>query len=76
MTVKDKEKFSTQVEKSVLDGIRALAESEGRQVQFLVEEALKDLLQKRRAQKPRDFVMSAYIESHDAYKSLYERLAK
>ena len=76
MTVKEKEKFSTQVDGTILEGVRALAEAEGRQVQFLVEEALKDLLQKRRAQKPRDAVMSAYLESHDAYKSLYERLAK
>jgi hypothetical protein len=76
MAVIEKEKFSTQVDKTVLENLRALAEAEGRQVQFLVEEALRDLLDKRRAQKPRDFVMSAYLKSHDAYKSLYERLAK
>ena len=76
MAVKEKEKFSTQVDQNLLGDLRTLAETEGRQVQALVEEALKDLLEKRRRQKPRDFVMSAYLESHDTYKSLYERLAK
>lgn len=76
MAVKEKEKFSAKVDKGVLDDMRNLAEREGRHLQYLIEEALKDLLAKRRAQKPRDAVMSAYLESHDAYKSLYENLAK
>jgi hypothetical protein len=76
MDTKEKEKFSTQVNPLLLTEVRSLAESEGRQVQALVEEALKDLLEKRRKQKPRDFVMQAYLESHGSYKSLYEKLAK
>jgi hypothetical protein len=76
MAVKEKEKFSTQVDAKLLELARGLAETEGRQLQSLVEEALKDLLEKRRKQKPRDFVMTAYLESHDTYKSLYERLSK
>lgn len=76
MTVKEKEKFSTQVDAQVLSSLRALAEKEGRQVQILVEEALKDLLEKHRRQNPRTHVMTAYLSSHEPYKSLYERLAK
>ncbi|HLE18744.1 MAG TPA: hypothetical protein VI728_10725 [Syntrophales bacterium] len=76
MTVKKKEKISTQVDQSILVEVRSLARNEGRQLQALVDEALRDLLEKRRQQKPRNFVMSAYLESHEAYKSLYERLAK
>jgi predicted transcriptional regulator len=76
VSVTGKEKFSTQVDPAVLGALRGLAEAEGRQVQFLVEEALRDLLEKRRLQKPREAVMSAYLKSHDTYKSLYERLAK
>ena len=75
MAVKEKEKFSTQVDPALLKEVRSLAEAEGRQTQFLVEEALKDLLEKRRKQKPRDFVMQAHLESQERYKSLYEKLA-
>jgi predicted transcriptional regulator len=76
MSATKKEKFSTQIDERVLESLRKLADAEGRQVQFLVEEALRDLLEKRKVQKPRNHVMAAYLESHDAYKSLYERLAK
>jgi hypothetical protein len=76
VAVKEKEKFSTQVDPALLKQIHDLRESEGRQMQAIVEEAFKDLLEKRRKQKPRDFVMQAHLESHDRYKSLYEKLAK
>jgi uncharacterized protein YicC (UPF0701 family) len=48
-----REKFATQVNSKTLKAIRTLAEREGRQLQALVDEALADLLEKRKNVKPR-----------------------
>ena len=71
-----REKFATQVDPDVLADIRKLAQQEGRQLQALVEEALADLLEKRRNPRPRPNVMAAYQASHERYGSLYKKLAK
>jgi hypothetical protein len=44
----------------ILAIVRDLARSEGREIQALVEEALTDLIKKRRQGKPRSNVMVAY----------------
>jgi hypothetical protein len=46
-------------------GCAILAKSEGRQLQALVDEALADLLEKRRLGRPRAHVMAAYQASHE-----------
>jgi len=71
-----KEKFATQVSSEILAEIRALAQGEGRQLQALVDEALADLIEKRKNTRPRPHVMSAYAASHERYAELYRRLAK
>ncbi|HWB82714.1 MAG TPA: hypothetical protein VG675_01155 [Bryobacteraceae bacterium] len=72
----NREKFATQVNSEILASVRALAEKEGRQLQSLVDEALADLLEKRKSDKPRPHVMSAYLASHDKYEHLYKKLAE
>jgi hypothetical protein len=71
-----REKFATQVDPEVLATIRQLAQAEGRQLQALVEEALKDLIDKRKNSSPRASVMAAYQASHERYATLYQKLAK
>lgn len=71
-----REKFATQVDPEVLAGVRKLAQQEGRQLQALVEEALSDLIEKRRNSRPRPNVMAAYQASHERYGSLYQKLSK
>ena len=71
-----REKFATQVDPDVLADVRKLAQQEGRQLQALVEEALADLIEKRRNSRPRPNVMAAYQASHERYGSLYKKLAK
>ena len=39
-----REKFATQVDSALLDSVRKLAKSEGRQIQAVVEDALRDHL--------------------------------
>ncbi len=71
-----REKFATQVNAEILASIRAMAEQEGRRLQALVEEALADLIEKRKQARPRPHVMAAYLASHDKYDELYKMLAK
>jgi hypothetical protein len=69
-------KFATQVNSAVLVAVRALAEAEGRQIQALVDEALADLIEKRKNATPRPHVMAAYLASHEKYGPLYKKLAR
>ena len=71
-----REKFATQVNAKTLAALRRLAEKEGRQLQALVDEALADLLEKRRTGRPRTHVMDAYQRSHARYGKLYKKLAQ
>jgi len=71
-----REKFATQVNSTILAQVRSLAQSEGRQLQALVDEALADLVEKHRQGKPRPLVMGAYLASHEKYAPLYKKLAK
>jgi hypothetical protein len=71
-----REKFATQVDADVLGALRELARSEGRQIQALVDEALIDLLAKRKEGRPRRRVMEAYLTSHERYADLYRKLAE
>ena len=71
-----REKFATQVNSQILSLVRALAQSEGRQLQALVDEALSDLIEKRKNTKPRQHVIETYLASHEKYSELYKKLAK
>ena len=76
MKTRTREKFATQVNSEILSALRSLAESEGRQLQALVDEALADLLEKRRQGRPRAHVMAAYQASHEKFGPLYKKLAE
>ena len=71
-----REKFVAQVSPQILSAIRAIAEQEGRPLQVLVEEALADLIEKRKQAQTRPQVMAAYTASHDKYGELYKKLAE
>jgi len=71
-----REKFATQVNSEILSAVRTLAQTEGRQIQALVDEALADLIEKRKNTRPRPHVMAAYLASHEKYGELYQKLAK
>jgi hypothetical protein len=71
-----REKFATQVNSEILTAVRTLARKEGRQLQALLDEALADLIEKRKSAKPRPHVMGAYLASHERYGPLYQKLAE
>lgn len=71
-----REKFATQVDKDVLAAIRKIAKDEGRQLQSIIEDALRAHVEERGKAKPRAHVMSSYRSTLPRYGSLYEKLAK
>jgi len=73
---KMREKIATQMDSALLAELRALAKTEGRQIQVLIEEAVEGLLEERKHAKARSHVMTAYRASHKRYGSVYDKLAK
>lgn len=69
-----REKFATQMDSALLAELRALAKSEGRQLQSLIEEAVDKLLETRQTSEP-DFE-ALMKRNHDRYASVFEKLAK
>ena len=76
MASQAREKCATQVNSQILSAVRSLAQSEGRQLQALVDEALADLIEKRKQARPRAHVMAVYQASHEKFAQLYKKLAE
>jgi len=73
---KQLKKFATQVDESVLLELRALAKSEGRQLQSIVEEAFKNFLEEKQGKQIRSNVLAAIDSCHSKYAGLLQELAK
>ncbi len=71
-----KVKFATQADPAVLQTLKSIAASEGRQIQALVDEALRDYIERKIGNTPRRHVMDAFRNSMEQYDSLYRELAK
>jgi hypothetical protein len=73
-----REKFATQVDPVLLESVRNLAKSEGRQIQAVVEDALRGYLDAKNSEqgRSREHVMAAYLKSTERFKGLYEKLAQ
>ena len=71
-----KVKFATQADPAILETLKSIAVSEGRQIQALVDEALRDYIEKKTGNTPRRHVMDAFKSSMVQYDGLYKELAK
>ena len=71
-----REKFATQVDSALLASVRDLARAEGRQIQAVVEDALRAHVEARTGRQGREHVMAAYLESTERYSGLYQKLAQ
>ena len=73
-----REKFATQVDSELLQSVRELAKSEGRQIQAVVEDALREHLDAKNGKliRSREHVMAAYLKSTKRYSGLYSKLAQ
>ena len=55
-----REKFATRIDLVLLDSVRKLAKSEGRQIQAVVEDTSRDHLEAKNGAPGREHVMAAY----------------
>ncbi len=69
-------KFATRADPKVLDEVRAIAAREGKKLHTVIDEALRDLIDKRRRGTPRSNVLMAFGESLSEHDTLYKKLAK
>lgn len=69
-------KFATQADPKVLEEVRAIAANEGKQLQSVIDEALRDFVEKRKRGRPRPEMLTAFGESLAEYDALYRDLAK
>ena len=76
VTENKKVKFATQADPEVLAALRKIAGDEGRQLQALVDEALRDYIEQKQGNAPRKRVMQALADSMAPYDSLYRELSK
>jgi hypothetical protein len=76
MSAPVREKFSSQASPEVLAALRKIAESQGRQFQAVLDEALRDYIDRQQQERPRRHVMAAFASSLEEFDSLYRELAK
>ena len=76
VTTTVREKFSSQAAPEVLAALRQIAESQGRQFQAVLDEALRDYIDRHQKERPRRHVMASFASSLDEFDSLYRELAK
>ena len=76
MTTTAREKFSSQAAPDVLLAMRRIAESQGRQFQAMLDDALRDYIDRQQRERPRRQVMAAFASSLDDFDHLYRELAK
>jgi hypothetical protein len=76
MSTAVREKFSSQAAPEVLAALRQLAEAQGRQFQAVLDEAMRDYLDRHQTERPRKHVMASFASSLEEFDSLYRELAK
>jgi hypothetical protein len=69
-------KFTAQADPKVLEEVRAIAARDGKQLKDVIDEALRDFVEKRKRGGPSPEVLIAFGESLADYDALYGKLAK
>ena len=72
----NREKFSSQMEPTILAAARKAAAEEGRQFQSILEDALQQYLERNQSKRPRTHVLEAFGLSIQEFDELYAELAK
>ena len=76
MGTSSRNKFSSQANPEVLETLREIADSEGRKLHAILDEAFRDYLVKKGALKPKAKVMTHFAKSIEEFDALYQDLAK
>jgi hypothetical protein len=69
-------KFSSRASPEVLAALRQIARAQGRRFQAVLDEALRDCIERQPHAQPRRHVMTAFASSLDEFDSLYREPAK
>ena len=75
-TADKKIKFATQLAPDVLETLRRMSADEGRHIQAILDEALREYIENKQAGKPRRHVLAALQASMAEHDALYEALAR
>jgi predicted transcriptional regulator len=73
---RQKVKFTTQADPRILSLLQGLARAEGRQLQAVIDEALREYAERKKEKAVRSHVMIALDASLSQYDDLYQRLAQ
>ena len=76
MSPHSEDKFSYKVSPEVLAALHQLAALQGRQPQAILEDALREYLERQQRDRPRQHVLSAFASSMNEFDDLYKDLAK
>ncbi len=76
MTASARQKFSSQATPEVLATLHNMAEARGRQFQSVLDEALRDYIERKEKSRPRRHIAEAFAQSFHEFDSLYRELAK
>lgn len=71
-----REKFPSQAAPDLLAALRRIAESEGRQFQAVLNEALREYIDRRQSARSRLHVVAAFVSSLEEFDGPYRKLAK
>ena len=71
-----REKFSSQAAPEVLAELRQIAESQGRQFQAVLDEAMREYIDRHQKGRPRRHVLQSFASSLEEFDELYQDLAK
>ena len=69
-------KYSSQAEPELLKSMQAIADQEGRQLQAVIGDAMREYLARRQEPAPRRNVLEAFQKSLKERDQLYRKLAK
>ena len=71
-----RQKYASQANPDLLNAMRQVAQEEGRQFQAVMEDAMRDFLERRQNASPREHVMAHLRTSIEKNRRLGELLAK
>ena len=71
-----REKFYSQASPDVLAALQAIAESQGRELQSVLDNALRDYIDRQQKDGPRRHVMASFAPSQHEFDELYRELAR
>ena len=71
-----RQKFSSQADPQLLAEIKSIAQEEGRQFQAVLEQAMREFIERKRNDKPREHVLAHFRTSIEKNQRLGKLLAQ